>query len=395
VLRRCEVDRHPVGRRASAAKRPSLPDWLRAWRADDLRDRDPAGATGARLIDARAPRRTALRHTSAEFVAFLTDIVAKQPRGKEIHVIAHILSAHKTQQVDAFLAEHPLVPMHFTPTYSSWLNQVELWFAKVERDVIARGVFTSVPDLKRKPMRYIRKYDEQPKPVKWKYFDPTRRITPDPIVTAHWNESRQPVEAAIAHARPITPALCTLGVARHRAHRPGWRSGPQPDDRVRGARWPRTHSRSCPGPGHCFNIEHRLIWCNLHEALLLTKGAGRASAQVAALPPPGPGGRASMGAACVEHRTRQALIHRRRGSDVNSSASRRIGTGRRTPRDLARVARAPPTGRRAHSSTKTTSQILRSASCPNNNGPSPCDEEPLNGLCRCYLGWLMGYKTAT
>jgi transposase len=268
---------------------------LRARRADDLPDRDPAGAAGARLIDARAPRRTALRHTSAEFVAFLTDIVAKQPRGKETHVIAHILSAHKTQQVDAFLAEHPLVPMHFTPTYSSWLNQVELWFAKVERDVIARGVFTSVPDLKRKPMRYIREYDEQPKPVKWKYFDPTRRITPDPIVTAHWNESRQPVEAAIARARPITPALCTLGVARHRAHRPGWRSGPQPDDRVRGARWPRTHSRSCPGPGHCFNIEHRLIWCNLHEALLLTKDAGRASAQVAALPPPGPGGRALMG----------------------------------------------------------------------------------------------------
>ena len=48
--------------------------------------------------------------------------------------------------------------MHFTPTYSSWLDQVELWFAKIERDVIARGVFTSVPDLKRKLMRYIRSY---------------------------------------------------------------------------------------------------------------------------------------------------------------------------------------------------------------------------------------------
>lgn len=129
--------------------------------------------------------KTATRHTSAEFVAFLTDIVANQPRGKEIHVIADNLSAHKTKQVDAFLAEHPQVHMHFTPTYSSWLNQVELWFAKIERDVIARGVFTSVPDLKRKLMRYIRKYNEQPKPVKWKYFDPTRRITPDSIVTVH------------------------------------------------------------------------------------------------------------------------------------------------------------------------------------------------------------------
>ena len=129
--------------------------------------------------------KTAERHTSAEFVAFLTDIVASQPSKKEIHVIADNLSAHKTDKVNHFLANHPNVHIHFTPTYSSWLNQVELWFAKIERDVIARGVFTSVPDLKRKLMRYIRKYNEQPKPVKWKYFDPTRRITPESIVTVH------------------------------------------------------------------------------------------------------------------------------------------------------------------------------------------------------------------
>src|SRR6202166_5110084 len=129
--------------------------------------------------------KTAVRHTSAEFVAFLTDIVINQPRGKEIHVIADNLSAHKSQTVKDFLALHPKVHLHFTPTYSSWLNQVELWFGKIERDVIARGVFTSVPDLKRKLMRYIRRYNKQPKPVKWKYFDPTRRITPESIVTVH------------------------------------------------------------------------------------------------------------------------------------------------------------------------------------------------------------------
>lgn len=129
--------------------------------------------------------KTASSHTSAEFVAFLTDIVASQPKRKEIHVIADNLSAHKTKLVAAFLEEHPNVHMHFTPTYSSWLNQVELWFAKIERDVIARGVFTSVTDLKRKIMRYIKKYNEAPKPVKWKYFDPTRRITSDSTVTIH------------------------------------------------------------------------------------------------------------------------------------------------------------------------------------------------------------------
>ncbi|MGC2460753.1 MAG: IS630 family transposase [Steroidobacteraceae bacterium] len=129
--------------------------------------------------------KTAARHTSAEFVAFLTDIVVNQPRGKEIHVIADNLSAHKTAQVKDFLQAHRNVHMHFTPTYLSWLNQVELWFSKIEREVIARGVFTSVPDLKRKLMRYIRHYNKSPKRVKWKYFDPTRRITPTSAVTVH------------------------------------------------------------------------------------------------------------------------------------------------------------------------------------------------------------------
>ena len=129
--------------------------------------------------------KAAARHTSAEFVAFLNDIVANQPRGKEIHVIADNLSAHKSQPVKDFLENHSTVHLHFTPTYSSWLNQVELWFAKIERDVIARGVFTSVPDLKRKLMRYIRHYNKNPKTVKWKYVDPSRRITPDSAVTVH------------------------------------------------------------------------------------------------------------------------------------------------------------------------------------------------------------------
>ena len=129
--------------------------------------------------------KTAARHTSAEFVAFLTDIVANQPVGKQIHVIADNLSAHKTKRVEEFLAANTNVHLHFTPTYSSWLNQVELWFAKIERDVIARGVFTSVKDLKRKLMRYIRQYNKNAKPVKWKYFDPLRRITPGSIVTVH------------------------------------------------------------------------------------------------------------------------------------------------------------------------------------------------------------------
>src|SRR6202046_5065714 len=126
--------------------------------------------------------KTAARHTSAEFVAFLADIVVNQPRGKEIHVIADNLSAHKSAPVKEFLEAHPKVHLHFTPTYSSWLNQVELWFGKIERDVIARGVFTSVPDLKRKLMRYTRHYNKSPRTVKWKYADPSRHISTQSVV---------------------------------------------------------------------------------------------------------------------------------------------------------------------------------------------------------------------
>jgi transposase len=131
--------------------------------------------------------RTAPRHTSAAFVEFLSDIVASQPRGKEIHVILDNLSTHKTRLVQDFLLHHPRVSLHYTPTYSSWLNQVELWFAKIERDVIARGVFSSVPDLRRKLMGYIRRYNDEPRPIRWVYSDPTHRITPATIsrVTVH------------------------------------------------------------------------------------------------------------------------------------------------------------------------------------------------------------------
>jgi|SRR5690606_22796254 len=120
--------------------------------------------------------KTAARHTSAEFVAFLEELVAHQPRTREIHIIVDNLSAHKTKRVDEFLERHPNVTIHYTPTYSSWLNQVEIWFSKIERDVIARGVFTSVPDLARKIMKYIRAGNESPKPIKWTYTDFARRI---------------------------------------------------------------------------------------------------------------------------------------------------------------------------------------------------------------------------
>jgi transposase len=115
-------------------------------------------------------------YQSQDFVAFLEEVVAHCPARQQIHVILDNLSAHKTRKVGEFLQKNPRVQFHFTPTYSSLLNQVELWFGKIERDMIARGVFTSVPDLARKIKRYIRAYSANTKPIQWKYSDPKRRI---------------------------------------------------------------------------------------------------------------------------------------------------------------------------------------------------------------------------
>src|SRR3984893_14436022 len=121
---------------------------------------------------------TAPRHTSAEFVAFLEQIVASLPEGKQIHIIADNLSAHRTSRVWQFIDRHRDVRIHFTPTYSSWLNQVEIWFSKIQRDVIARGIFRSVKDLAKKLMTYIRRYNIKAKPFKWTYRSAERRINP-------------------------------------------------------------------------------------------------------------------------------------------------------------------------------------------------------------------------
>jgi transposase/transposase-like protein len=120
--------------------------------------------------------KTAARHTSEAFVDFLGRLLVKSRCAKEIHIVLDNLSAHKTKKVGEFLEAHRNVKLHYTPTYSSWLNQVEIWFSKIQRDVIARGVFTSVADLKKKLMRYIKSYARTAKPIRWSYSDVKRRI---------------------------------------------------------------------------------------------------------------------------------------------------------------------------------------------------------------------------
>jgi transposase len=125
--------------------------------------------------------KTSARHTSAEFLDFLAKIVDSQPADRQIHVIADNLSAHKTRKVFEVLEANPAVRILYTPTYSNWLNQVEIWFSKIQRDVISRGVFTSVKDLARKLMGYIRNYNKTATPIRWMYKNVDHRINPDAI----------------------------------------------------------------------------------------------------------------------------------------------------------------------------------------------------------------------
>ena len=88
------------------------------------------------------------------------------------------LSAHKTQKVQAFLEAHPRAQLHFTPTYASRLNQVELGSAKIERDVLARSVFASLPDLARKSLSLHHELYQSPNRSRLIYSSPAHRITP-------------------------------------------------------------------------------------------------------------------------------------------------------------------------------------------------------------------------
>jgi transposase len=107
--------------------------------------------------------KTAERHTSAKFVGFLEQIISGCKPNQEIHIILDNLSAHKTNRVQQFLKRNANLNLHFTPTYSSWLNQVEIWFARLEREAIARGDFHFGPgSLAQTHALYTRLFENRP-----------------------------------------------------------------------------------------------------------------------------------------------------------------------------------------------------------------------------------------
>jgi transposase len=106
------------------------------------------------------------RRTHQEFVAFLASLAQRYPR-RELHLICDNYGTHKHPKVREWLAAHPRVHLHFTPTSASWLNLVERWFALVTTQAIRRGSFDSVARLERAIMRYLAAWNEQAKPFRW------------------------------------------------------------------------------------------------------------------------------------------------------------------------------------------------------------------------------------
>lgn len=106
------------------------------------------------------------RHTATEFLAFLK-LIQRRYRGQSLHVILDNSSTHSTPAVRAWLAAHPTVHFHFTPTGASWLNLVEVWFSILTRKSVRRGSFDTVRALVTHIERYIASWNEHPTPFVW------------------------------------------------------------------------------------------------------------------------------------------------------------------------------------------------------------------------------------
>jgi transposase len=107
------------------------------------------------------------RHRAEEFRRFLNLIDASVPAELDIHVVLDNSSTHKTPSIQRWLLRHPRVTLHFTPTYSSWLNLVERWFAELTTKWIKRGSHRSVHDLVGSIRSWIANWNDDPKPYIW------------------------------------------------------------------------------------------------------------------------------------------------------------------------------------------------------------------------------------
>src|SRR6266487_103353 len=107
------------------------------------------------------------RHRAAEFKKFLARIDKAVPAGLDVHLVCDNLATHKTAVIQDWLGRHPRVQLHFTPTGSSWINQVERWFGYLTDQMIRRGVHKSVQALEADIRAWIENWNQDPRPFTW------------------------------------------------------------------------------------------------------------------------------------------------------------------------------------------------------------------------------------
>jgi transposase len=107
------------------------------------------------------------RHRSVEFRRFLTKLDKEVPQDLEVHLICDNYATHKTDTIQRWLAAHPRFHLHFVPTSSWWLNQVERWFAELTTQLLQRGVHTSVQALEADIRAWIDTWNDNPRPFVW------------------------------------------------------------------------------------------------------------------------------------------------------------------------------------------------------------------------------------
>src|SRR5215217_3566460 len=107
------------------------------------------------------------RHRAAEFLKFLKQIDDSVPAELDVHIVLDNLSTHKTPAVHRWFLRHPRFHLHFTPTYSSWLNQVERWFALLEQKQLKRGAHRSTAELENAVYEFIDVSNDNPRPFIW------------------------------------------------------------------------------------------------------------------------------------------------------------------------------------------------------------------------------------
>ena len=107
------------------------------------------------------------RHRHQEFLAFLNHVDASVPRGLDVHLVLDNYATHKHAKVRAWLARRPRYHVHFTPTYASWLNQVERWFGLITQRAIRRGSFRTVRELVHRIDTFVTRYNRTTSPFTW------------------------------------------------------------------------------------------------------------------------------------------------------------------------------------------------------------------------------------